>query len=91
MKSKYSAQQITEMEEAKQKDARKSGFALMGTRDSGRAKLDNGVVVEWHVDRDWSEEVNGIATKDSTVPPGTFKIDGKLYDAENLRHWLRWA
>lgn len=93
MKSKYSAQQITEMEEAKQKETRATGFALMNTRDGGVAKLDNGVVVRWHTDRfqEFDDYRYGTIEVHDTVPPGTFEIDGKLYDAENLRHWLRWA
>lgn len=87
MKSKYSAQQITEMEEVKQKDTRKSGFALMSTRDKGITTLSNGVVVKWH-GKDFE---NGSGATEHTVPAGTFMINNILYDAEELRHWLRWA
>jgi len=96
MKSKYSAQEITETEEAKQKEARKSGYSLMGTRDSGKARLSNGVIVRWHTEAPsgyivQSDEHGEIEVYDEPVPPGTFSINGRLYDAEELRKALRWA
>lgn len=97
MKSKYSAQQITEMEEAKQKETRNTGFALMGTRDSGVAKLDNGVVVRWPTGRTkWRVQghTSGgqeVEVGEHSLPAGTFMINGVLYDADELRKWLRWA
>ncbi len=92
LESKTSAQEITEIEEAKQKETRNTGFALMGTRDSGVARLSNGVVVKWHSkNTPWRQATDEISFRDNTVPPGTFLIDGKLYDAEELRKTLRWA
>lgn len=95
-KSKYSAQAITEMEEAKQKETRSTGFALMGTRDSGRARLSNGVIVRWHTETPpgytvVSDKHGEMEITENTVPPGTFLINGVLFDADELRKWLRWA
>lgn len=78
-------QEIAERDEMNRTERRKSGFDLMPIRDRGWAVLSNGVRVRWHTDK---FDDYGIR---STVPDGTFEIDGKLYNAEELMKFLRWA
>lgn len=86
--SRLSAQEIAELDEANKKETRKQGFALMPIRDRGHARLSSGADVRWHTDK-WTTQGNFMLR--STVPSGMFEIDGKLYDAEELRKYLRWA
>lgn len=79
---------------------RAGGFSLMKDRDSGSHRLSNGVMMYWHIPR--PEEIptqsyDGveIGVWPGSPPPGHFalEIDGKkvVFDAEDFRHWLRWA
>lgn len=95
-KSKYKAQEITEIEEAKRRETRSTGLKLMGTRDSGRDRLSNGVVVRWHTDNPPSYTVitdthGDIEVTENTIPEGMLMLGDVLYDAEELRKALRWA
>lgn len=83
---KQSAEEIAEFNEYKRREDRSSGFGLMAVRDKGWARLKNGVVVNWNVDRPLE---SGEAR--DYVPDEMIKIDGKLYDADELRSFLRWA
>ena len=74
-----------ELEEHNRRTSRTQGYNLMSVRDAGAAKLSNGVLVRWHVPK--PEDY----THYSSIPPGTFEIDGKLFDVEELRSFLRWA
>lgn len=96
LKSKYKAQEISEIEEAKRKKTRSTGLKLMGTRDSGRDRLSNGAYVRWHTENPpfytVSTSTSGdITVTEGTVPEGMLEINGVLYEAEELRKVLRWA
>ena len=80
-----SAQEVAELDASKQVDARKSGYKLMSVRDQGSTLLSNGSRVYWHIPK--PQEY----THYRSVPPGTFEIDGKLFDAEELSKYLRWS
>ena len=92
-RSNLTADDILKAEQAKEDrhQARKNGYSKMEERDRGYQRLSNGSSVRWHIEPEWSEEVNGISTLEATVAPGVFEIDGKEFDAEELRKWLRWA
>ncbi len=71
---------------------RNSAFRTMKDRDLGSYRLSNGALVEWHVPP--PENLDGLPDfflfpKD--IPVGSVAIDGKLYNLEELRKWLRWA
>ena len=100
-KSNLSADDISAQDEMKsyqQKEQRKAGFSLMSVRDSGvgRTKF---ATVFWHTDNpptQYIETGRGVMEVTAgTVPEGKFGIefDGKtvLFDAEELRKYLRWA
>lgn len=98
MRSSELSAEILKAEKAKddRKRSRSRGFSKMAERDKGWQRLKNGALVRWHVPTEWSEDMelpNGsvIQVKDATVPPETFEIDGKIFNAEELRRWLRWA
>lgn len=87
-KSKTTAAEIEAVELAADTRKRKrgEGFALMSVRDRGWKRLSNGVLMEWQVDRPLEEyEVR------THVPNGMFKLDGKMYDADDFRKYLRWV
>lgn len=93
-KSHLSASEIEaeELEEYNRKRTRKRGYSMMSVRDRGYSILNNGVKIVWPVAGEWSEEQGGIQTKSGTgVPTGHFKLDGKLYDADDFRRFLRWV
>lgn len=84
-----SAGEVAEMDETKNREQRSSGFALMGSRDSGAVKLSNGILMNWHVSK-----------PDTRYPyrriePGTFilRINGKdhVFDADEFGKFLRWT
>lgn len=83
--TKLSAQEVAELDASKQADTRKSGFKLMSVRDQGNTMLSNGSRVFWHIPKPQGY------THYRSIPPGTFEIDGKLFDAEELQKVLRWA
>lgn len=92
MRTKQSAAEIEELElaENNRRQTRKSGFSLMSVRDRGWIKLNNGVVLEWPVDR---ELLDGEVR--SFIPKGYFGMvtgDKKIiFDAEEFKKYLRWA
>lgn len=95
-KSKLSAAAIAEMDESQRRETRASGFRLMSVRDSGRARLSNGISVFWHHPARELPEVNGVTVMETArVPAGYFGIDvdGKMiiFDGEELQKYLRWA
>lgn len=75
----------------KQKKTRTTGFDMMTIRDRGYAILSNGAKVVWPIKEVWSEEVNGVQTKASSIPAGTFMINGVLFDMDELQKFIRWA
>lgn len=93
------AEQIAELDEMnqstfQQRRQRDAGLKLMGTRDSGTARLRNlaggEVRLYWHVNTeadDWEPRRH--------VPDGTFIIENQdatiALNAEELRRFLRWA
>lgn len=91
-KTTLSAQEIAELDEINQRVARDAGLKLMPVRDRGYARMSNGTIALWH-GKPWVNEVGVVNGQD--VPPGTFgiRIEGKnyLFDAEELRKYLRWA
>ncbi len=93
--SKFSAQEVAEMDETKQKQTRNNGFKLMSVRDLGYKKLSNGASVLWHTDNPPTDIQNGVEVTQGTIPEGTFgiRVDGQtiLFDAEELQKYLRWA
>jgi hypothetical protein len=93
--SKLSAQEIAELDEMNQQQARNKGLALMPVRDRGKATLSNGVVVRWRgVKQPYQTfELNGQIWEisDQQVPEGIFIINGVSFEAEELRKYLRWA
>lgn len=95
-KSNLSSQEIAELDELKAEERRASGLALGQVRDRGWARLRNNALVFWHHPKTLGTEVNSIKIYNSAeVPPGCFgiMIDGKkvIFDAEELRKFLRWA
>jgi hypothetical protein len=83
-KSKMSALELEEQE--LRKESRKKGYSMMDIRDRGWAKLSNGSIIEWSVDRPLAEgEVR------RRIEKGTVILDEKLYDVDELLRWLRWA
>lgn len=84
-KTKLSAEEIAELDENTQRETRKSGFSLMSVRDQGTTVLSNGSRVYWHIAKPQ------YYSHHRSVPDGTLEIDGKLFDAEELRKYLRWA
>jgi len=92
-KSKLTAEEIEAAELAadNRKKSRRDGFSLMAVRDRGIAELSNGIVVRWPHKTKWSDEINGISTRETSIPEGTFMIDNKLYDVDELQRFLRWV
>ena len=92
-----SAQEITEMDEMKQKDTRNKGLKLMPVRDRGWMRLSNGAIVYWHHPaRETEQTADGISfIIKPKVPDNHFgiEVEGKLtiFDAEELRRYLRWS
>lgn len=88
-KSKMTTDEILAAEKAvdDRKQSRAQGFQMMDVRDQGTAVLSNGVRIEWHVPKDRREDYVGY----SGVPNGMFLLDGKVYDGEEFRRWLRWV
>lgn len=74
-----------ELEEHNRRTSRNWGYNLMSVRDAGGTKMSNDVVVRWHVPK--PEDYYYY----KYIPEGTIEIDGKLYDVEELRSFLRWA
>jgi len=88
-KSTLTSQEVSEMDKM---NNRKSGYALMSIKDRGFARLSNSVVVRWNAPTPWSEPSGDkLQTRRSTIPDGTFEINGILFNAEELRKFLRWA
>jgi hypothetical protein len=75
-----------EQAEHEQRQSRNNGLSLMEVRDRGWYKLDNGSVIEWGVDRPL---YNGEVRRH--VPEGYFFLNGKIYDVDEFRKFLRWA
>lgn len=79
------------MEAEKVSDLRKGrrtkAFKTMQVRDLGSKRLSNGVLLEWHTPK--PEDDGPWLWK--SIPPNMIMLDGKLYDTEELRKWLRWA
>lgn len=84
-KTNLSAQEIAEMDDSQRVEARKSGYSLMSVRDRGNTVLSNGVRIFWNIRKPENY------THYRSVPVGTVELDGKLYDAEELQKFLRWA
>lgn len=86
-----------EKKAAEQREKRKMGYSLMDVRDQGGTVLSNGVRIHWGVKRREipqalvDEMPFGIYVYPKYVPDNMMEIDGKLYDAEELRRYLRWA
>lgn len=91
-KAKLTSDEILAAEKAAddKQQTRKTGFAKMSERDRGWVRLSNGVIMEWHVARPL---VEFEARKN--VPDGKviLRIDKEdmVFDAEELKKWLRWA
>lgn len=93
-KSKLSAQEIAELDETKTREVRNLGLKMMPIRDIGSAQLSNGKVVRWHgkpTPIDYETPHGAMTITEGHVPSGTFEVDGTLYNAEELRKYLRWA
>lgn len=92
-KTQLTSAEIEEAEKAKEE--RKGGFRLMAVRDRGFAELSDGTRVRWHTDRPWIDQFmygdTMVEIRDNTVPEGKFMINDQVYDAEELRKFLRWA
>jgi hypothetical protein len=96
-KSKQTPEEIEAIERAadNRRISRNNGFSLMSVRDRGWVTISEmrtgEVNLFWHIDRplvDGEVRVN--------VPPGMIRIDmggdkWLLFDAEELRKFLRWA
>lgn len=74
------------------REGRNNGYKLARDRDQGWARMTNGVLVKWHVPRpDVTSELPDFYVFPPDIPEGSVDIDGRLYDVEELRKWLRWA
>lgn len=98
-KTTYSEQEIAELDETRKKEARSSGLKLMPVRDRGMARLSNGITVRWHTSTPpkvmYETKHGDITVIDPNVTDGDFVIEhehGRLiFNAEELRKYLRWA
>lgn len=77
---------------------RNRGYRLAkDERDVGWRRLDNGVVVLWHVNKPEIVDLDKgeVYLYPEDIPEGSFvlKVDGKrvMFDAEEFRRALRWA
>jgi len=95
-----SAKDVAEMDEMNKSTLRKTGFKLMSVRDQGSEKLSNGATVLWHTKTPPMQTISrddgpDIEVYSSTIPEGFFgiEVEGKtiLFNAEELRKYLRWA
>jgi hypothetical protein len=86
--TKLTAADIEQAEQAQanRKQKRNYAFRAMHDRDRGWARLSNGVIIEWHTNTPLEEYVPR-----KRIQPGTILLDGKHYDVEEVRKWLRWA
>lgn len=85
-KSKLSAQEVAELDAFNKGETRNSGFGLMSVRDKGYTTLNNGSLLQWHTNRPLRE---GEARQ--SVGDGYILIDGKIFSAEELMRFTRWA
>lgn len=84
--------QQAEQAEDDRRTGRNKGYRLMRDRDRGWARLSNGVLIQWRIPDPLStDQLPDYYMFPARVPAGMVAIDGKLYDAEDLRKWLRWA
>lgn len=89
--------EILEAEKAKEarKNFRKGGLNGMKLRDQGSAKLSNGAMIMWPVQKPEFSDIGGPYVYPRAIQEGTFvlKIDGKehVFDTEEFQRWLRWA
>lgn len=86
----------TEMAADKRRQGRGNGFIKMKERDQGFVHLSNGVLMLWPTVESWSEGTTSDGTTitlrtDPNIREGEVILDGKRYDAEELRKYLRWA
>lgn len=91
-KSKQTFEEILAAEKAvdARKQSRKQGFAKMGERDAGMARLQNGQIIYWHALPPTHLEDNEFWTHPN-VPEGAFLLNHELYDVEDFRRALRWV
>jgi hypothetical protein len=81
-----------EKAESDRRTGRNNGYGLMRERDRGWARLSNGALIQWHTPRPKiTSELPDYYVFPPSIPPTMVAIDGKLYDTEDLRKWLRWA
>jgi hypothetical protein len=89
--SPKSEKEKQEIEASERRERRKGGYDLMHVRDRGWGKLDNGVVMSWHVEPE--KRYEGITY--SGIPDGYFVLhtgkDSHVFDKEDFMRWLRWA
>lgn len=99
--TKITAEEIeaTEVAAEARKQNRNQGFSMMSVRDQGYTKIRDlngrGVALLWPTAR---EALEGEAFR--RIPEGAFvmefrgesgKMENLVFDAEELKKWLRWA
>lgn len=93
-KSKLTAEEIQAAEKAAddRRISRGHGFSMMEVRDRGWARLNNGAVIIWPVDKE--KRLPGVPYL--SVPRGHFVLDlggaGRhLFETDDFQKFLRWA